>query len=181
MQLSALGDRICVLGPSNSGKSTLADVLAQKLNVPAVHLDRLHHKPFTDWQPRPPGEFAELHAAAIATDRWVMDGNYSRFFPQRFQRATGIILLDVSTLTSVTRYLRRTLSNGPRIGGLDGGRDSVKLDMLHHIAVVQRKNRKRYAAICSTIGLPVLSLASAHAIDSIYAQWGLDRCARSSA
>ena len=37
MNLSDLGDRICILGPSNSGKSTLADAIARKRGLEPVH------------------------------------------------------------------------------------------------------------------------------------------------
>ena len=74
MQLAEFGQRICILGPSNSGKSTLAAAVARKLGLPVVHLDQLHHLPDTDWQPRPRSEFVALHDAAIAGERWVMDG-----------------------------------------------------------------------------------------------------------
>ncbi|WP_198137576.1 hypothetical protein [Terriglobus sp. TAA 43] len=103
MPLSELGERICILGPSNSGKSTLADAIARKVDLQAVHLDQLHHLPHTNWVPRPASEFLALHDEAIAGERWVIDGNYSIHFPQRFLRATGIIVLDVSTLTSLFR------------------------------------------------------------------------------
>ncbi|TGQ03272.1 AAA family ATPase, partial [Mesorhizobium sp. M00.F.Ca.ET.217.01.1.1] len=39
MNLSDLGDRICILGPSNSGKSTLADAIARKRGLTPIHLD----------------------------------------------------------------------------------------------------------------------------------------------
>ena len=37
-----------------------------------------------------------------------MDGNYSSCLPQRLARATGLILLDLSTPLSLWRYARRT-------------------------------------------------------------------------
>lgn len=92
--LDELGPRICILGPSNSGKSTLAEAIAGKRDLPAIHLDQLFHTPHTDWIPRPAQEFVHLHDAAIAQEQWVMDGNYSRTLPQRLARATGLILLD---------------------------------------------------------------------------------------
>jgi adenylate kinase family enzyme len=107
MTLTELGPRICIMGPSNSGKSTLAEAIAKARGLQVVHLDQLHHLPHTDWVPRPPAEFTALHDAAIAGDRWVMDGNYSRLLPQRLRRATGLILLDVPTTTSLYRYIRR--------------------------------------------------------------------------
>ncbi|TGS11053.1 AAA family ATPase [Mesorhizobium sp. M2E.F.Ca.ET.209.01.1.1] len=173
MKLSDLGDRICILGPSNSGKSTLANAIARKRGLEAVHLDVLHHLPNTDWEPRSRDEFIALHDAAIAGKRWVMDGNYSVCMPQRFRRATGLILLDVSTSTSLLRYFRRTLFETTRHGALEGGRDSVKWDMIHHIAVVQPRNRKHYSAMFDELDLPKLQLSSVSAVKQCFHEWGL--------
>lgn len=57
MKLSDFGDRICILGPSNSGKSTLADAIARKRGLTPIHLDLLFHLPNTDWLQRPRDEF----------------------------------------------------------------------------------------------------------------------------
>lgn len=107
MTLEDLGPRICIMGPSNSGKSTLAEAISRAQGLEAFHLDRLYHLPHTDWVPRPADEFAALHDVAITGSCWVMEGNYSRLLPQRLARATGFILLDVPTTVSLYRYLRR--------------------------------------------------------------------------
>lgn len=174
MQLSELGTRICILGPSNSGKSTLAAAIGRKLDIDVVHLDQLHHLPHSDWQPRPQEEFLALHDEAIQAPRWVMEGNYSACMPQRLQRATGVILLDVSTPISLFRYMRRTLVEGRRVGGLEGGRDSLKWSMIHYIALVTPWNRRRYADIYRQISLPKRRLASLRAIRECYEEWGLE-------
>lgn len=67
--LDELGPRICILGPSNSGKSTLAAAIARHRGLPAIHLDQLHHLPGSAWVPRPWPAFAALHDAALAGDR----------------------------------------------------------------------------------------------------------------
>lgn len=175
MTLSDLGDRICILGPSNSGKSTLADAIARKRGLTPVHLDILFHLPNTDWEQRPKDEFIALHDAAIAGERWVMDGNYSICMPQRFARATGVILLDISRIASLLRYFRRTLFETQRRGSLQGGRDSVKWDMIHHIAVATPRNRKRHQAMFEEIALPKLQLPSLHAIKQCFRDWDLAR------
>jgi adenylate kinase family enzyme len=167
-RLQDLGPRICILGPSNSGKSTLAAAIGEACGLEVIHLDLLHHLPNTDWVPRPKAEFTALHDAAIQGERWVMDGNYSRLFPQRFARATGVILLDIPTSTSLLRYFRRTLFEKDRIGALDGRKDSVKWLMIRHIAVVTPKNRQRYAGLFGDIDLPKISLPSARAIKDFY-------------
>lgn len=174
MLLSDLGERICILGPSNSGKSTMAYAIGRKCDLPVVHLDRLFHLPDTDWQPRPASEFTVLHDRAIANDRWVIDGNYSALLPQRLLRATGLILLDVCTITSVFRYLRRVLIPSYRVGGLNG-RDSLKLSMLRHIVVTTPANRLRYARLYPQLQLPRVRLRSMRAIDAQSRQWAIER------
>ncbi|MEM7296380.1 MAG: hypothetical protein AAF330_07145 [Pseudomonadota bacterium] len=76
-ELSSLGLRIVIMGPSNAGKSTLAIAISTKLGIPVVHLDQLRHLPDTDWVPRRDDEFLQLHDAAIEEEAWVMDGNYT--------------------------------------------------------------------------------------------------------
>ena len=173
--LGELGDCICIMGPSNSGKSTLADAIARKNRVQAIHLDVLHHLPGTDWKPRLFADFQRLHDAAIETPRWVIDGNYSQLLPQRLERATGFILLDVSTPLSLLRYIRRCLFRRGRIGSLEGGRDSVKWQTLKHIAIATRVNRKRYAELQRRVELPKIYLSSAKQIEACYLEWELHR------
>lgn len=174
MTLDGLGPRICIMGPSNSGKSTLADAIGRTRGLEVVHLDLLYHLPDTDWRPRPEPEFIALHDAAITGERWVMDGNYSRCLSQRLARATGLILLDVSTATSLARYARRTLLEGQgRKGALAGGRDSLKWSMIRHIAVRTRDNRHRYAALFETLDLPRVRLASRRAVSAFWREAGL--------
>jgi len=173
MSLDDLGPRICIIGPSNSGKSTLAAVIGRARGVAPIHLDQLYHLPNTDWQPRPEAEFIALHDEALSGEFWVMDGNYSRCLPQRLARATGVILLDTSTATSLLRYLRRSWFERGRFGGLEGGKDSVKWEMIRHIAVTSRENRRGYQARFNHIDLPKIRLSSAREIARFYRSEGL--------
>lgn len=175
MTLDALGPRLCILGPSNSGKSTLAVAIARARGLPPVHLDRLYHQPGTDWDPRPFADFQALHDAAIREPRWVMDGTYARCLPQRLERATGVILLDVPTATGLIRYLRRSWFVRDRLGALDGGRDSVKWAMIRHIAVTERGNRARDAALFDRVALPKIRLAAGAGLAGFYRAEGLSR------
>lgn len=175
MTLNDLGTRICIMGPSNSGKSTLAESIARAKGLEVVHLDQLHHLPHTDWVPRPTDEFAALHDAAIIASRWVIEGNYSRLLPQRLERATGFILLDVPTTTSLYRYFRRCWFERDRRGGLEGGKDSVKWDMIRHIAVATRANRNRYRDMIDGISLPKVQISSTKTLAAFYCSNKLKR------
>lgn len=163
------------MGPSNSGKSTLADAIGRARGLPVVHLDQLHHLPATDWVPRPAADFAALHDAAIAGERWVIDGNYSRLMPVRLARATGVIVLDLSTALSLWRYFRRTLFERDRVGNLAGGRDSIKWEMIHHIAVATPPRSGRQAAMLATLALPSIRLANPRALADFYRSERLTR------
>ncbi|MFU9136314.1 AAA family ATPase [Erwinia tasmaniensis] len=174
MNPDALGPRICILGPSNSGKSTLATAIARKCERPIIHLDRLyHHYPHSSWCPRPADEFLALHEKAIAQESWIMEGNYSRSLPQRLDRATGVILLDISTASSLLRYIQRTLWQRGRYGGMDG-QDRLSWEMLHHILFVTPGGRKRNAALFEQLRLPRVRAGSVKEIARLYVEWGLD-------
>lgn len=175
MMLDDLGPRICVMGPSNSGKSTLAAAIGRARGLPVVHLDQLHHLPGTDWVPRPAADFAALHDAAIAGAHWVIDGNYSRLMTARLARATGVIALDLSTVRSLWRYFRRTLFERDRVGNLAGGRERIKWEMIHHIAVATPPRSRRQAAMLGTLGLPSIRLADPRALAAFYRSEGLTR------
>ena len=163
------------MGPSNSGKSTLAAAIGRARGLPVVHLDQLRHLPNTDWQERPDSDFAALHDMSIAGERWVVEGNYSALLPQRLERATGVILLDVPTATSLWRYVRRCCWEKGRHGGLEGGRDSVKWDMIRHILWPTRANRARYRRMFAGIARPKRLFDTRETLACFYAEEGLRR------
>lgn len=171
--LADLGRRIMITGPTNAGKSTLADAIGRKLDIPAVHIDLFSHLPDTDWVPRPVPEFHALHDAAILADAWVMDGNYTAIMPQRLSRATGIVVIDDHFLRRYVRYFRRTLFERDRIGSVAGGRDSIKLEMLAWIWKTRDASKYRRSALDS--GLPAVICPSLEALEALYAAWGLER------
>ncbi len=175
MTLDDLGPRICIMGPSNSGKSTLAVAISKARGLTPIHLDLLFHLPNTDWQPRPRDEFIALHDAALGDASWVMEGNYSWCLPQRLARATGLILLDTSTPASLLRYVRRSWFERARLGSLEGGQDSVKWNMIRHITVTTRANRRRYKEMFERISLPQIKLSTSREFARFYHVEGLHR------
>lgn len=174
--LDSLGARIAVMGPSNAGKSTLAAALSAKLGVGAVHLDQLRFEPDTDWVMRSDEDFTALHDEAVAEDRWIIEGNYSALLPQRLARATGVVVLDAATELRFIRYLRRTLfGRGRRIGALDGGRESLKWEMIDWILIRTRRSAEKTARVVGATDLPFVYCRTARELAALYRAWNLKR------
>jgi adenylate kinase family enzyme len=99
--------RIAVIGTSCSGKTLLAQKIAQHLNYPHFELDAIHWLP--DWKSRSPSEFRGLINEAVAKECWVIDGNYSTVQDIIWGRATHVIWLNYPFHTVFWRAVRRTV------------------------------------------------------------------------
>ncbi len=97
--------RLLVIGPCGAGKSTLAAELGQKLRLPVFHMDQLNWQP--GWVESSKDEIREKLAAIVATDRWLIDGNYGGTLGERLERADTVVYLDYPIRLCVARVLRR--------------------------------------------------------------------------
>jgi hypothetical protein len=102
-----------------------------------------------------------------------MDGNYSRRLPERLERATGVVLLDATTPASVARYLRRTWSAAPRVGGLDGTRDRLSLAMLRFLLGPARAGRGRLHRAFEAVEVPKILLPDRRSLERFRHENGL--------
>jgi adenylate kinase family enzyme len=101
--------RINVKGTSGSGKSTFARELAQRLELPYVELDALHHGP--NWSEPSADEFRARVREAMAQrpDGWVIDGNYeAKLGSTLVDEADTIVWLDLPLRLKARRVLVRT-------------------------------------------------------------------------
>jgi adenylate kinase family enzyme len=71
--------RVAILGSGGAGKTSFAVELGRRTGLPVVHLDLLNFAP--GWVARPLGEFRATLAAAVAEERWILDGDSSRATP----------------------------------------------------------------------------------------------------
>jgi adenylate kinase family enzyme len=99
--------RINIIGTSCAGKSTFANRLAMALNIPHVELDSLNWEP--GWIEAPPEVFRDRILAAIAGDRWVVDGNYRTGRDIVWPIADTIVWLDYPLWLVLWRSIKRSL------------------------------------------------------------------------
>ncbi len=148
-----LPKRINVIGTSGSGKSVFARRLAETLELPHVEMDRLFWK--ADWRQSTDEEFLAALREAIAGDTWVLDGNYNRTQPVKWERVECVIWLDYSLPVTLLRALRRAIDRSwtrkefwPGTGNRESfarlfSRDSIVLWTLQ----THGRNRRRYRAL----------------------------------
>ncbi len=78
---------------TGSGKSTFARKLRDRTGLPPHYLDMLFHKPDRSAVSRE--EFDERLSGILETDQWIIDGNYQRTLPLRFEKCTEVYLFDL--------------------------------------------------------------------------------------
>jgi adenylate kinase family enzyme len=150
--------RIQLIGGSGSGKSTIAQQLAQRLNATYCDLDDLHWDP--QWTEVPDEVMLARLAPIVAQERWVIAGNYKQTWPMLWPKLDLLIWLDLPLHVKVWRTLRRSLARAWRREPCCNGnyeslprlftRDSVVLYLLQTHAQRQRE----YAALMNDATRP---------------------------
>lgn len=99
--------KVLLIGSPGAGKSTLALQLAEELQLPILHLDKLWHA--TDYSAAARERFRqEIEAFMASHDSWLIDGNYANRLPQRLAQADHVIWLDYSRWLCLYRVLLRS-------------------------------------------------------------------------
>jgi hypothetical protein len=156
--------RVSVAGISGSGKTTFARALAERMGVPYVELDALHHGP--NWTEVSRNELRARVQAAIdaAPQGWVIDGNYrSKLDDLVLAEADTLIWLELPLGVSLARAARRSwrrirtneaLWHGNResFGGLLG----LRYGLLSWAIQAHRKHKRQIPAAAA--GYPHLRL-----------------------
>lgn len=105
-----LGRRIVIYGVTGSGKTTLAERLADRLGLVRIELDAIRHA--TGWDSTPFDVMRERidEAIAAAPDGWVAEGNYRRVRDATLSRADTVIWIRLPWRASFLQLVRRSLA-----------------------------------------------------------------------
>jgi adenylate kinase family enzyme len=98
-------NRIIIIGSPGSGKSYLAKRIAEATNYPLIHLDNEFWKP--GWVKTPREEWIEKQRKILATEKWIIDGNYDSTLDLRFEASDVVIFLDINRYVCMYSAIKR--------------------------------------------------------------------------
>ena len=141
--------RIVIVGTCGAGKSTLGRRVARRFEIDHIELDELYWGP--NWTPVPEVDFRTRLSARLAAESWVVTGNYSKYRPDIFARASHVVWLNYSAWTVGHQLLSRSVRRAATREKLFGGcvetfrqtfasRDSILLYAIQTF----RSNRREY-------------------------------------
>lgn len=84
--------KVIVIGCPGAGKSTFARKLNKATGLPLYYCDLLFYN--ADKTTVSKEVFDERLKSIISTDRWIIDGNYQRTLPMRFDACDAVFFLD---------------------------------------------------------------------------------------
>ncbi|MEX0785858.1 MAG: AAA family ATPase [Dehalococcoidia bacterium] len=181
-----IGRRICVYGPSGSGKTTLARAIGERLGLPAIEFDAIHHLP--NWEERPAEEFRAIVLETLDgyRDGWVTDGNYRRVRDLVLPLADTVVWLRLPFRVVYWQLFRRTMTRSWRRQELWSGnretfgkaffsRDSILLWGLTHY----NAHFRNIAATLEQVphNAEVIELRSSREVDDFVASLAAERTA----
>ena len=86
-------NRVIVIGCPGSGKTTFSKKLNKITGLPLFYLDAIWHKPDKTHIPRE--EFDRRLLEILATDEWIIDGEYGRTVEMRLKECDTVFLFDL--------------------------------------------------------------------------------------
>jgi len=142
--------RILVLGSGGAGKSTFARALAERLDLPLIHLDR--HYWSAGWKPMPEDQWQQRVRSLASHEAWVMDGNFSATLPARIARCDAIIFLDLPRWACLwgvaARWLRHRGRSRPDLA--EGCPEKLELEFLRWVWAFPGRSRPHVLAALET-------------------------------
>ncbi len=165
--------RVVVFGTTGSGKSWLADRLAERTGLRVIELDALYWG--RDWQPAPVDLFRYRVENEVREGDWIVVGNYGQVRDLTWRAADTLVWLDLPLPLVMSRLVRRTLRrtmNREELWGT-GNRETLgsaffsRQSLLLWALKTHRKNRERFGIECQFLAKEkrVVRLRSAREVD----------------
>lgn len=101
-----ISNRIAIFGWPATGKSTLAELLKEKLNLPLFSLDNLRWKGLNNGKKDDEAFLAEYNKI-LTKNKWIIEGNALDWIDSSLNLSDTLIFFDSSPEQSVKNYLDR--------------------------------------------------------------------------
>jgi adenylate kinase family enzyme len=150
-----------IIGGNGCGKTTFAQKLSDRLNLPLVHLDTLY---WTDgWKPVADEIFDEQLLCELIKPVWMIEGNIARTIPLRLQYCDTVIYMDFPRIRCLWGVIQRVLKNYGESRFDMGGYCPEKLDMQKlkfflSVWASHKKKRRHFYAMLDSVNCQVIIL-----------------------
>ena len=132
--------KILILGGTGMGKSTLAERLGKKLNLPVYHIDAIHFK--ENWIERGEKERDEIIRQTINEPKWILDGLYKSTLKESIEKSDLVIILWFSKFTQLKGIITRHIKNyGKERKDIPGCVDKLDLKFIKFTLDFKKKNQ----------------------------------------
>ncbi len=108
LNASFIGKKVWVIGGPGAGKTTFCRVLSDALGCPHLELDSFVWE--ENWKRSDDKSIQKKVSTVLATDSWVVDGQYDPVTDIMIEACDSIIFLDVNIVTRFWRVLSRSIS-----------------------------------------------------------------------
>lgn len=131
--------RVLILGCPGSGKTTLVNMLTNRVNLPIFRIDDIYWGP--DWSRIDKDKFKDLLFKIVTEDSWIIEGNYAEYLDIRLVKAQFVILIDIPTYICLwrafIRAVRRILGDQKNLPQKikDTGTHSLKFRRIYNFAL----------------------------------------------
>lgn len=149
--------RVAVFGTTGSGKSWLAERLAERAGLRVVELDALFWG--RDWQPAPVDLFRHRVERETTGEGWIVVGNYGQVRDLVWRPADTLVWLDLPLPLVLSRLMRRTVKRAVTREELwgTGNRETLSNAFLSRNSILlyalktHRLNRERFVRECEAL------------------------------
>lgn len=133
-------NRISIIGGAGTGKTTLSNILSEKYNIPATHIDGIHH--LKNWQVRDKAERDKIVLDIVEKEKWIIDGTYKDTLKQRLEKSDLIIWLDYSTFAQLKGILKRFFKHpGEEKPEIPGCNERLNWEFFKYVLHYRKKKR----------------------------------------